>query len=251
MLGLAVVLAVWLSTYVWVVVTKEIGWFLIRKYALKPTRAWPFIWLISVFLVSLDTFVGIPYALYECHLFGGFHRLSQEKVKGVYIDKTFFYDGAVGWRWSLEKREQYPLYPSDEAVVKYIFRENSFAEFSNSVGDNVRWTPRLDVPGCAERAGKKTADLGESDKFIKQCVAVEQISGITAEGKIKYSAKKWPGLPVIEKMSLEADGRELSRYVWVRHQNRSYLPALEIIFSLFIPKSCGCSSMAIDRLISE
>ena len=91
MIGIAIIGITLICTTLWILLTWQIGSFVVRKSHAPQHWTWLTIWTLSFFLVTTDTFVGIPYSIYMCNKYGGYKYLGSQKPNGIFLNKGNLY----------------------------------------------------------------------------------------------------------------------------------------------------------------
>lgn len=109
-------------------------------------------------------------------------------------------------------------------------------------GELVRWRARPNN-NCMERMD--SLDYGkELDLKLHDCIHEEKISHVTAEATLEYKSYKRFGLPTVQEISVSSPNEIFSKFTWIYHTNRSYLPLHQLVMYLLLPDECDCQMKA-------
>lgn len=252
MIGIAVIGITLISTIVWVLLTRKIGRFFVKKAYMPKHWTWLTIWTLSFFLVTTDTFIGVPYAVYMCNKYGGYKYLSNQKPNGIFLNEGSLYIPSIREsRWDFLSRAEGSVGDIDHNLIfKYLYATNNFVEIkkmNTEEAELVRWRARPNN-NCMERMN--SLDYGkELDLKLQDCIHEEKILKVTAEATLKYKFSKSFGLPIVQEIYIASPNETFSNFTWIYHTNRSYLPLHQLVISLLLPDECDCQMKA--NTISE
>jgi len=253
MIGIAVIGITLISTTLWILLTRKIGRFFVKKAYMPKHRTWLTIWALSFLLVTTDTFIGVPYAVYMCNKYGGYKYLSSKKPNGIFLNEGNLYIPSIREsRWDFLTLVHESVGEIDHNLIfKYLYANNNFVEIkkmNTEEGELVRWRARPNNSNCMKRMD--SLDYGkELDLKLQDCIHEEKISHVTAEATLEYKSYKRFGLPTVQEISVSSPNEIFSKFTWIYHTNRSYLPLHQFLIARLLPDECDCQMKA--NTISE